>query len=172
LQIERKSRKYNFFLGLEINKRYQSKREGSIDRSAPLKIGRHIFLPQMECVIVHAQISFLINIYDGYLTDEWVCSLLKKCRFVRFECKHYGMTECIVMNVPEVEERGALYFLVGVYMGSFVARRIQRAWRRYMVRRRRMALCMASNPRLGAGASPLLGAVIRVLCVEDLVRIV
>jgi hypothetical protein len=41
-----------------------------------------------------------------------------------------------------------------------------------MVRRRRMALCMASNQRLGAGASPLLGAVIRVLCVEDLVRIV
>jgi hypothetical protein len=65
------------------------------------------------------------------------------------------------------------YFAVkGVYMGSFIARRIQRAWRRYVVRRRRMALCMASNPRLGAGASPLLGAVIRVLCVEDLVRIV
>jgi hypothetical protein len=60
----------------------------------------------------------------------------------------------------------------GDYLGSIIEQLIQRAWRRYMVRRRRMALCMASNPRLGAGASPMLGAVIRVLCVEDLVRIV
>jgi hypothetical protein len=99
------------------------------------------------------------------------CRQLRKCRFVDFECERLLMQESIMIGMTVLPNDN--YFIVkGVYLGSFVARRIQRAWRGYVVRRRRMALCMASNPRLGAGASPLLGAVIRVLCVEDLVRIV
>jgi hypothetical protein len=97
--------------------------------------------------------------------------LLKKCQLICIQSERFKQNEPvhIFMSVLPSEE---FCLVEGVYMGLFIARRIQRAWRRYMVRRRRMALCMASNQRLGAGASPLLGAVVRVLCVEDLVRIV
>ena len=118
----------------------------------------------MQCVIVHAQIICLIRAVQGPLVKH-IRPLLKKCQLIRFKC---GLFTISLRALPT----GNFHLIEGVYMGSFVAQRIQRAWRRYMVRRRRMALCMASNPRLGAGASPLLGAVIRVLCVEDLVRIV
>ena len=136
-----------------------------------LNLGRHIYLPQMECIIVHAQISCLIRV-GGYREAIWFSRKLRHCVFVCFSCHHFpgkDNTAFIDARPSRVREHRPVD---GVYMGSFIARRIQRAWRRYVVRRRRVALCMASNPRLGAGASPLLGAVIRVLCVEDLVRIV
>jgi hypothetical protein len=137
-----------------------------------LNLGRHIYLPQMGCIIVHAQISCLIRVVGGYREAIWTSQVLRNCRFIRFCCHHFpghDNTAFIDARPSRVREHRPVD---GVYMGSFVAQRIQRAWRGYMVRRRRMALCMASNSRLGAGASPLLGAVIRVLCVEDLVRIV
>jgi hypothetical protein len=135
----------------------------------PLKLGRHTYLPQMECVIVHAQISCLIRVSPFNLVKS-IRPVLKHCRSIHFKHVSYSWRNYTIQikSLPT----GKFQLIEGVYLGSFVARRIQRAWRRYVVRRRRMALCMASNPRLGAGASPLLGAVIRVLCVEDLVQIV
>ena len=136
-----------------------------------LNLGRHKYLPQMQCLLVHAQISCLIAV-DGYNTLNYLCPLLRNCRFIRFHCARFpGHDQTVFIRVRPSRVRECIA-IDGVYLGLFIAQRIQRAWRRYMVRRRRVALCMASNPRLGAGASPLLGAVIRVLCVEDLVRIV
>ena len=53
-------------------------------------------------------------------------------------------------------------------VGGLPIRRIQRAWRSAL-ERRRLAVCMASHPRLGAG-SPLLAEALRVLCLEDVRR--
>jgi hypothetical protein len=135
-----------------------------IEPKKSFKLGRHICLPQMRGVILHAQISCLI-------TGCW-CDFdhreLETLQFIHFQCGRTLPESNAIFTVgPSFRSN----VVDGVYLGSFM-RRIQRAWRGYMVRRRRMALCMASNPRLGAGSSPLLGAVIRVLCVEDLVRIV
>jgi hypothetical protein len=160
LQLNIKSRKAEFLSLLEEKMKYRKKMR------APIKLGRHTYLPQMGCVIVHAQISCLVSFGQfRFLRLKDLGLMLKKCQSIRF-CGSYDVP------VMRVHPSDTFKVVEGVYLGSFVARRIQRVWRRYMVRRRRMALCMASNPRLGAGASPLLGAVIRVLCVEDLVRIV
>jgi hypothetical protein len=149
----------------------EDKRKFREDMNARLQLGRHIYLPEMECVIVHSQISCFIRV-GGYAAVSPFGRVLGDCQPIRLSCHHipgrYATT--FVTAWPAIEPEWI--DIDGVYMGSFVAQRIQRAWRGYMVCRRRMALCMASNPRLGAGASPLLGAVIRVLCVEDLVRIV
>ena len=136
-----------------------------------LNLGRHIYLHQMACMIVHAQISCLVRV-SGYSVMSWFRPYMRNCRAIRFRCESFpGCGNTAFMKVQPTREPRWIE-VEGVYLGSFIAQRIQRAWRRYMVRRRRMALCMASNPRLGAGASPMLGVVIRVLCVEDLVRIV
>ena len=61
--------------------------------------------------------------------------------------------------------------ITGIVLGTLPVRLIQRTWRRW-AERRRLAVCMASHVRLGAGVSPLLVRVLHSLCVDDLALVI
>jgi hypothetical protein len=138
------------------------------------------FLPQMGMLMVHGRTPLapcLIRA-DGVRTFDRLRPLLSDCQCIFLSRQHLDADDSANMLMMVWQRNGVRAFVhfwveeTSVYLGSFIARRIQRAWRRCVARRRRVALCMASHSRLGAGASPLLDVVLSALCVEDLARIV
>jgi len=115
---------------------------------------------------------------SGIRAFDKLLPLLKDCHHVFLGKRHHlGDDDARLLLI--VWRRGTLMAFVhfwvetsSVYLGASIARRIQRAWRRYVARGRCVALCMASHSRLGADASPLLDTMLSVLCVEDLRRMI
>ena len=72
------------------------------------------------------------------------------------------------------DEHLAIFFVYysELHLGTLGVRRIQRAWRAHRSSRRRLALCMASDARLGTAADACLKRMIQVLCVQDLMKLV
>ena len=136
------------------------------------------FLPQMGFLIVHASspaTHCLIRV-DGVRTFHRLRPLLSDCQFIFLSRQHLDAEDSANLLMVVWQRNGVRAFVhfwvevESVYLGAFIARRIQRAWRRHVVCCRRTALCMASHSRLGT--SPLLDAVLSALCAEDLARIV
>ena len=117
--------------------------------------------PRLSCLISTAKLRLFEDLYPAVCKCEYV--LLCSDRFDR--C---GKTLLLIMIWYRGRSRQFVHRWVDistVHLGTLLIRRIQRAWRRG-IERRRLAVCMASHSRLG-GAALLLSDALRVLCDED-----
>ena len=118
-------------------------------------------VPNLPCFVKTSQMRMFSELFP----------LIGDCENVVLRNEPLSAGEQTIMLMM-VWQRGLLRQFVhcwvnasSIHLGTFMVRRIQRAWLRSR-ERRRLALCMASHSRLGA--NPLLALVLRSLCDEDL----